>query len=244
MKHYTFGHHAVYALLSQRPEVVSVLFVQQGRHDQRRQDLLAQAKLHAIEVQAVPKQVLSDRLGAVCHQGVMAEHEVPVVYNEKDLPDLLALLAPNAAILVLDQVQDPRNLGACLRTADAAGVSLVVFSKHGASQMTATVRKVACGAAEALNLVQVTNLVRALRQMQQQGVWIYGACGEAPATLYEQAFSGPTAFVLGAEGAGLRRLTRDACDVLVQIPMVGTVSSLNVSVATGLCLYEWLRQQD
>jgi 23S rRNA (guanosine2251-2'-O)-methyltransferase len=146
-------------------------------------------------------------------------------------------------LLILDGIQDPHNLGACLRTADAAGVTAVIAPKDKATSLTPAVRKVACGAAETIPFIQVTNLARFLRHIQQAGVWCYGLAGEATKTLYEIDWSGHSALVLGAEGKGLRQLTRECCDELISIPMLGTVSSLNVSVATGISLFEVVRQR-
>ncbi|MDQ2695720.1 MAG: 23S rRNA (guanosine(2251)-2'-O)-methyltransferase RlmB, partial [Pseudomonadota bacterium] len=160
-----------------------------------------------------------------------------------ELPGILAQTAGAPLLLVLDQVQDPHNLGACLRSADAAGVAAVIAPADRAAGLTATVRKVACGAAETVPFVAVTNLARALRRLQDQGLWIVGGAGEAEKNLYETDLTGPTAIVLGAEGKGLRRLTRECCDVLARIPLAGRVESLNVAVAAGVFLFEAVRQR-
>ena len=146
-------------------------------------------------------------------------------------------------LLILDGVTDPHNLGACLRNADAAGIDAVIVPKDNAASITAAVSKVACGAAEVMPLFQVTNLARTMKQLQQKGIWLFGAAGEANCGLYEADLKGPMALVMGAEGQGLRRLTREQCDTLISIPMTGYVSSLNVSVATGICLFEAVRQR-
>jgi len=171
--------------------------------------------------------------------------EVPAAETggERQLDDFLHTLRSPALLLVLDGVTDPHNLGACLRTADAAGVQAVILPKDRSAGLTPVVRKVACGAAEHLPVFAVTNLARALRTLQAAGLWVYGAAGEAEKSLYDVDFTGSVALVLGAEGSGLRRLTREHCDALVKIPMTGSVESLNVSVATGVLLYEVVRQR-
>lgn len=159
------------------------------------------------------------------------------------LEELLEKLAEPPLLLVLDNITDPHNLGACLRTADAAGVQAVIIPKDKSATLNATVRKVACGAAEVIPLVTVTNLARTLEKLQQRGLWIVGTAGEAEQEIYQQDLTIPTVLVMGAEGKGMRRLTRDHCDYLVKLPMLGSVSSLNVSVATGICLFEAVRQR-
>jgi 23S rRNA (guanosine2251-2'-O)-methyltransferase len=165
------------------------------------------------------------------------------VLDERGLDALLDSLSTPALLLVLDEVTDPHNLGACLRTADAAGVHAVIVPKDRSAQLNMTVRKVACGAAETIAFVAVTNLSRTLESLQERGIWIAGAAGEAQSTLYETDLRVPIAIVMGSEGKGLRRLTREHCDYLMSIPMAGALSSLNVSVATGLCLFEAVRQR-
>lgn len=162
-------------------------------------------------------------------------------YQENDLPDLLAQL-DQPFLLILDGVTDPHNLGACLRSADAAGVHAVIVPKDRSAQLNATA-KVACGAAENVPLIRVTNLARTMRLLQEENVWIVGTAGEADHTLFQSKMTGPMALVMGAEGEGMRRLTREHCDELISIPMAGSVSSLNVSVATGICLFEAVRQR-
>ena len=163
-------------------------------------------------------------------------------YQENDLPDLLAAHA-QPFLLILDGVTDPHNLGACLRSADAAGVHAVIVPKDRSAQLNATAKKVACGAAESVPLIRVTNLARTMRLLQEENVWIVGTAGEADHTLFQSKMTGPLALVMGAEGEGMRRLTREHCDELISIPMAGSVSSLNVSVATGICLFEAVRQR-
>jgi len=174
---------------------------------------------------------------------VVAEVSPSQVWGEPMLDELLDRSEAPPLLLVLDGVTDPHNLGACLRTADAAGALAVIVPKDKSATLNATVRKVACGAAEVVPLVAVTNLARTLEKLQKRGVWIVGTAGEASQELYSQDLSGPIALVMGAEGKGMRRLTREHCDYLVRLPMAGSVSSLNVSVATGVCLFEALRQR-
>jgi len=176
------------------------------------------------------------------HQGVIAEVKVAdALMNENQLLELVEE-KDNCLLLVLDGVTDPHNLGACLRTADAAGVDAVIIPKDRSATLTAVARKVACGAADYVPVVKVTNLARYLSQLKELNVWIIGTAGEATSDVYQTKFSGATALVMGAEGSGMRRLTRENCDQLIKIPMAGSVSSLNVSVATGVCLFEIVRQ--
>jgi 23S rRNA (guanosine2251-2'-O)-methyltransferase len=237
---WVYGIHAVAALLARRPERIAELRVQEGRSDQRMQQLLDDAERAGIAVERVARAVLDQLDGR--HQGVAARLAVDYEYREADIPALLERSA-RPLVLVLDGVTDPHNLGACLRSADAAGVDMVIAPRDKAAGLTPVVRKVACGAAEVVPFIQVTNLARTLRSLQDLGVWIVGAAGEADNTLYEQDLTGPVALVLGAEGSGMRRLTREYCDFLAKLPMAGSVSSLNVSVAAGICLFEAVRQR-
>ncbi|TCK03144.1 23S rRNA (guanosine(2251)-2'-O)-methyltransferase RlmB [Marinobacterium mangrovicola] len=238
----TFGIHAVSTLLNREPARVRRLLVLQGRHDKRLQTLLDLAERNGIAVKAVPKAKL-DELAQGVHQGVVAETTALKAGSEKDLEALLEALPEQALLLVLDGVTDPHNLGACLRTADAAGAQAVIAPKDKSAPLNATAVKVACGAAEAVPYIQVTNLARTLQLLQQYGIWITGTAGEASEDIFAADLSGPRALVMGAEGKGMRRLTREHCDQLVRIPMAGEVSSLNVSVATGVCLFEIVRQR-
>ncbi len=241
-----YGLHAVSALLQRSPQQVLRLVVQSGRQDGRMQKLLAQARRDGIAVDEQPRAEL-DRLCSGNHQGVIAELSGSDAgegsdWREEDLPGLVEAAA-EPLLLVLDGVTDPHNLGACLRSADAAGATAVIAPKDKAAGLTPVVRKVACGAAEHVPFIQVTNLARTLQQLQESGVWVVGAAGEATESLYERDLTGPLALVLGAEGGGMRRLTKERCDFLVSLPMAGSVSSLNVSVATGVCLFEAVRQR-
>jgi 23S rRNA (guanosine2251-2'-O)-methyltransferase len=238
----TFGMHAITSVLENSPEKIKQLWVKQGRDDHKLQQIIALAEQRGIAIQQVPVKTL-DKLVNGRHQGVVAElGQAQVSLNENDLTALLDK-TEQPFLLILDGVEDPHNLGACLRSADAAGVTAVIAPKDKAVGITPIVSKVACGAAETVPFVQVTNLARTLEMLKQRGIWLYGAAGEAEQTLYQQALTGPIALVMGAEGKGLRRLTREHCDFLLKIPMVGTVESLNVSVATGICLFEILRQR-
>jgi len=196
-----------------------------------------------VPIRRVARGELDELVPGVSHQGVVAETGAAPVIGEKELPEFLDALPHPAFLLILDGIQDPHNLGACLRTADAAGVDAVILPRDRSAPLNATVRKVACGAAEFVPVVRVTNLARIMRAIRDRGIWVYGAAGEAESTLYQTDLSGPLALVLGGEGKGLRRLTREHCDGLVSIPLDGSVSSLNVSVATGVCLFEARRQR-
>ena len=237
-----WGLHAVTAALRNDPENVTRLLVDRGRHDKRLKEVLDLARERRVPVQQVDARQLEQEAGGERHQGVVAHYQAPEALGEDALDDLL-LRSPQPLILVLDGVTDPHNLGACLRTADAAGVAAVVVPRDKAVGLTPTVRKVACGAAESVPFIQVTNLARTLDHLKQQGLWVIGAAGEGAQTLYDMDFRGGCVLVMGAEGTGMRRLTRERCDHLVKIPMLGQVESLNVSVATGVCLYEALRQR-
>lgn len=239
-----YGLHAVRALLRQGEMQVLRAWAQDSRHDPKLETLIGELQAQGVRVERVPRREL-DRLALDArHQGILLELQGSVAaVTEQDLEGFLTTLKPPALFLVLDGVTDPHNLGACLRSADAAGVQAVILPKDKSAGITPVVRKVACGAAESLPIFFVTNLARTLRLLQDAGIWIYGAAEEADQTLYETDFKGNVALVLGAEGGGMRRLTREHCDGLVKIPMAGTVESLNVSVATGVLLYEVVRQR-
>ena len=238
-----YGLHAVEALLQRAPERVTGLWALRGRHDARLETLLAAARAAGIVIHSVERTELDEMTQAGRHQGVVARCTVVAALDEGGLQDLVTGLTVPPLLLVLDGVQDPHNLGACLRSADAAGVHAVIAPNDRAAGLTATARKVASGAAENIPFAQVTNLARTLRWLQDFGIWIVGAAGEAEQTLYDLDLRGPLAIVLGAEEKGLRRLTRECCDHLARIPMAGSVASLNVSVAAGLFLFEAVRQR-
>jgi 23S rRNA (guanosine2251-2'-O)-methyltransferase len=242
MEH-VYGLHAVDALLRRQPERVQRVWLQAGRSDKRIAAILSLARNQGVAVEMLPRAELDGKVSGR-HQGVVAQ-VLPGErqWDEAALPQLLDQLEHAPLLLVLDGVTDPHNLGACLRSADAAGADAVIVPRDRSADLNATVRKVACGAAESVPLIRVTNLARTLDSLRQRGIWLYGTAGEAENTLYACDLSGPLAIVMGAEGAGLRRLTREACDHLVRLPMAGSVSSLNVSVATGVCLFEAVRQR-
>lgn len=237
-----YGIHAVKALLDQDPQRFMEVFILNGRDDRRLQPLVAQIEQSGISVQVANRQWLDNKAEGAVHQGIIARVREGRQYQENDLPDFIANL-DKPFVLVLDGVTDPHNLGACLRSADAAGVHVVIVPRDRSAQLNATAKKVASGAAETVPLIRVTNLARTLRLLQEQNIWIVGTAGEADHTLYQSKFGGPVALVMGAEGEGMRRLTREHCDELISIPMAGSVSSLNVSVATGVCLFEIVRQR-
>ena len=241
----SYGLHAVEELLRRDPARVRVLLLQRGRNDQRIAQLQALAERAAVAIEPRSREEL-DALAGGRHQGVVAAlvgaSAPDLRWSERQLLDAVAA-APEVLLLVLDGVTDPHNLGACLRSADAAGALAVVIPKDRSADITPTVRKVACGATESVPLARVTNLARTLRALREAGVWIYGAAGDARESVFASDLRGPTALVMGAEGSGLRRLTRELCDHLVSLPMSGAVSSLNVSVAAGICLFEARRQR-
>ncbi|HEY6610563.1 MAG TPA: 23S rRNA (guanosine(2251)-2'-O)-methyltransferase RlmB [Pseudomonas sp.] len=237
-----YGVHAVEALLRHHPKRVKQLWLAEGRQDPRVQALVQLAGEARVPVGQRERRELDEWAEGV-HQGVVAEVSPSQVWGENFLEELLARKESVPLLLVLDGVTDPHNLGACLRTADAAGVQAVIVPKDKSATLNATVRKVACGAAEVIPLVAVTNLARTLEKLQQQGLWIVGTAGEATQEIYDLDLRGPTVLVMGAEGSGMRRLTREHCDYLAKLPMGGSVSSLNVSVATGVCLFEAVRQR-
>jgi 23S rRNA (guanosine2251-2'-O)-methyltransferase len=234
------GFHAVTARLRLRPESVREVYVADARSDARARELLAQAKAAGCVVRSADDGRLTELAGTPRHQGVVAI--IAAHGAQFTLVDVLEALAEPALLLVLDGVTDPRNLGACLRNADAFGAHAVIIPKDRAVGVNATVAKAASGAADTVPVVAVTNLARALRDMKERGIWIIGADAGGE-SLFDADVRGPVAWVLGAEGAGLRRLTRELCDRIVGIPLTGTVESLNVSVAAGICLYATREQR-
>ena len=241
---YVYGLHAVTSLVANHPESVSSLSVDAGAAGRRLAPLVESAVAAGIRIHRLSRRELDQLVPAARHQGVIAMLAGEVTARgEKDLPGFLDTLDEPAFLLVLDGVQDPHNLGACLRTADAAGVHAVIMPRDRAVGLTPVVRKVACGAVDSVPVFSVTNLARALRQLREAGIWIYGASDEADQGLYAADLKGPLALVLGSEGKGLRRLTREHCDYMLAIPMAGRVESLNVSVAAGVLLYEARRQR-
>ncbi|KKW68120.1 23S rRNA methyltransferase [Lampropedia cohaerens] len=239
-----FGFHAVTVRLKTAPEsIVEVLF-DASRRDARMKQFLVRAKEAGVRLIEADAMRIAKLAGTHGHQGVAAR--VQAVQHAQSLDALLEQLEASgtpALLLVLDGVTDPHNLGACLRVADGAGAHAVIAPKDHAAGINATVAKVASGAADTVPYFMVTNLARTLNELKERNVWIIGTAEDAPATLYQTDLKGPTALVLGAEGAGMRQLTRKTCDALVRIPMQGAVESLNVSVASGVCLFEALRQR-
>ncbi|QTF07228.1 23S rRNA (guanosine(2251)-2'-O)-methyltransferase RlmB [Brenneria izadpanahii] len=242
MSEIIYGIHAVKALLERDPQRFLEVFILKGRDDRRLHPLITELESAGIAIQMANRQWLDGKVEGAVHQGIVAIVKEGRQYQENDLPVLLDGLE-QPFLLVLDGITDPHNLGACLRSADAAGVNAVIVPRDRSAQLNATAKKVACGAAENVPLIRVTNLARTLRLLQEHQVWIVGTAGEADHTLYQSKLTGPLALVMGAEGEGMRRLTREHCDELISIPMAGSVSSLNVSVATGICLFEAVRQR-
>ncbi|MFK7975925.1 MAG: 23S rRNA (guanosine(2251)-2'-O)-methyltransferase RlmB [Halioglobus sp.] len=249
---FVYGIHAVDALLRQRAAGVQCIAIDNQRQDKRIAALVELAKNQGVAVERSTKQSLDEKVTGR-HQGVVAQLREGAssagdnLWSESQLlQHLEALQAQTAAprlLLVLDGVTDPHNLGACLRSADAAGVDAVIVPKDKSADLTPVVSKVACGAAETVPFVKVTNLSRTLQALQQIGFWVFGTDGEAEKTIYNSDISSSVALVMGAEGKGLRRLTKENCDHLIRLPMAGSVSSLNVSVAAGICLFEAVRQR-
>ena len=239
-----YGIHAVEAALRNQQENVLQVFVQQGRNDNRIKKLLSIAENSGIHVQAISNEKLKEKCPKARHQGVVAEIRLSDS-NALSLDDVLD--KEQLLLLVLDEVQDPHNIGACLRTADAIGADAVIVSKNRSPALTPVIRNVASGAAETVPYIMVSNLARALEKIKENNVWIIGTSGDCAQTIYDASKNlkreQSLALVMGSEGKGMRRLTREACDELVSIPMQGSVESLNISVATAVCLYEIRRQQ-
>ena len=235
-----YGIHAVEAALRKQPENVLQVFVQKGRNDNRIGKLLSIAKNSGVAIQAISNEKLKEKCPRSRHQGVVAE----IRSGQQHMPSLDEILARDSVLLlVLDEVQDPHNIGACLRTADAVGVDAVIVSKNRSPSLTAVIRNVASGAAETVPYIMVSNLARTLEKIKDSNVWVMGTSGDSRSDIYDTSASQRMALVMGSEGKGMRRLTREACDELVSIPMRGSVESLNISVATAVCLYEIRRQQ-
>jgi 23S rRNA (guanosine2251-2'-O)-methyltransferase len=238
-----YGLHAVQSLLKHHPDRVLEVQLTERRDDPRMRAIEALARAQGTKVLRVDAQALHKALGDVTHQGVAAQVLPLEPWSEEDMVSAFAEVK-NPLVLALDGVQDPHNLGACLRTADACGALAVVVPKDRAAHLSPVVRKVAAGAAESVPLVTVTNLVRTLKLLKEADLWVTGADADAPKTAAEVDFTGGTVLVMGAEGAGLRQLTRQNCDHLVRLPQLGSVESLNVSVAAGMLLYEVVRQRN
>lgn len=238
------GIHSVRTAIRHGAGNIDALWFDRGRNDKRLGQLISEARKAGLKPQAVDKAELDKLLPDANHQGVVAQTAAPAAMGEAALDELLTALAGPPLLLVLDGVTDPHNLGACLRSADGAGVHAVIAPRDRAAGLTPTACKVASGAAESVPFIQVTNLARTLKHLRDAyGIWVVGTAGEADASLYQADLKGPLAIVMGAEEKGMRRLTREQCDQLVYLPMAGSVESLNVSVATGVCLYEVVRQR-
>ena len=239
-----FGLHAVQAVLDHHPDSITALWLDGRRKDKRVRRLAQLAEQAGVHVEWTPKPALDSLTDGGRHQGAVARIRGEAPRDEAFLEKCLKSLEESPFLLILDGVTDPHNLGACLRTADAVGVHAVLVPRDRACGLTPTVRKVASGAAESVPLISVTNLSRTLASLRKEGIWVVGTAVErASGSLFQAQLTGPLALVLGAEGQGLRRLTAEGCDELITIPMRGIVQSLNVSVATGVCLYEAYRQR-
>jgi len=241
---FIYGVHSVQALLERSPQKIKKLLVYQQHDNKRLQEILLLAKTAHIPSEKLSRSVIEQQFSSINHQGVIAICYSTKAQTESDLIHLLDQLEKPAFLMILDGVQDPHNLGACLRTADAVGVDAVIIPKDHSVGLTATVHKVASGAVEAIPVIQVTNLARTMLTLKQKGIWLYGTDAQTKQTIYQTNLSGAIALVFGAEGRGLRRLTQKHCDALMSIPMKGTVASLNISVAAAVCLFEALRQQN
>lgn len=237
------GINPVEGALSNDAERIREVLVENGQRNARVHELVERAKALHIPVHHRPCEQLDKVAGEARHQGVVARYEAPPMAHEGDLPELLEQAGPDALVLVLDGVTDPHNLGACLRSAAAAKVTAVIVPKDRAVGLTPVVRRASAGGADRVPLIAATNLARALRTLKDAGVWITGLAGETDTSIYDIDLKGPVALVLGSEGEGMRRLTRETCDFLARIPMPGAMESLNVSVATGVVLFEALRQR-
>lgn len=239
-----FGIHPIKTFLQQAPHKVLELYLQKGRYDSNFREIFELATQEGLSIRELERQKLDNLAPNQIHQGVVARIQQGQSFVEADLARLLDDLTRPAFLLILDGVQDPHNLGACLRSANAAGVQLVIAPQDKSVGLTPAARKTACGAAEVTPFIQVTNLARTIRYLKERGIWLYGTADDAQQNLYQAKLQGAIALVLGAEGKGLRHLTKELCDYIISIPMFGSVSSLNVSVATGICLYEAVRQRN
>lgn len=237
------GIHSVRSALKFGPAGVGELWLDRARRDRRLAELAEAARQAGIRIRQVTAAELDQAGQGTNHQGALAWVRSPTARPQQDLDAVLDGIGGSPLLLLLDAVQDPHNLGACLRTADAVGVHAVIAPKDRSAGLTPVVSKVASGAAERVPFIQVTNLVRAMERLKERGIWLVGTAGEAESELYDRDLTGPLGLIMGGEGEGLRRLTRERCDALVRLPMLGRVESLNVSVAAGICLYEALRQR-
>ena len=238
-----FGIHAVESALQHDAANIIELFIESGSHNARLKELSETAREAGVKPHARDKAALDRMTGGARHQGAVARYRAPAARTESELTALVEAAGREALLLVLDGVTDPHNLGACLRSADAAGVTAVIAPKDKAVGITPTVRTASAGAADRVPFFSVTNLARTLKALKEQGVWLVGLAGDSDDDFYRVDLVGPVALVMGSEGEGMRRLTREACDFVARIPMRGSVESLNVSVSTGVALFEALRQR-
>jgi 23S rRNA (guanosine2251-2'-O)-methyltransferase len=239
-----YGMHAVHTALTHSPQSIVEIWLDLNRNDSRIAEIHRLAQKMGLPHHETPRQQLDHLLPGVKHQGVIAHCKMPGMLSENDLFAMLDNLHNSALLLILDGVQDPHNLGACLRSADGAGVDAVIIPKDKSVGLTPTVAKVASGALHNVPVVQVTNLARTMDQLKKAGIWLVGMDDKGEQTLYQVDLTIPVAIAMGAEGTGLRRLSKEKCDFLVKLPMTGVVESLNVSVAAGICLYEAMRQRN
>ena len=240
---YIYGFHNIESQLNSNPEYILKLFIQSGRNDARMSKMTSLLNNLKINFLKIDKNELDRLAKGEPHQGIIAEVLLPSLPGQKALIDFVTKISSIPLILILDSIQDPRNLGACLRSANAAGVDCVVVNKDGSAPINAVVHKTSAGAINQLKIFQVTNLVRTIKSLQAQELWVIGLDGDVTTSIYDINLSGPTVIVMGTEGKGLRLLIKKTCDQLVTIPMIGNVESLNVSVATGIALFEGRRQR-
>ena len=238
-----FGIHSVQAAYDFSADKIKHIWVDNQRQDKRLLPLLKQLQGLSLNIEKADRKRLDKLTDGKNHQGIVAEVELPGVHSEEELKHIVTSMEGMPFFLVLDQVQDPHNLGACLRSADAAGVHGIIITKDNSATITPTVCKVASGAAETVPVYQVTNLARTLRWLKEQNIWIVGSTGDTEQSIFNTDLKMPLAIVMGTEGTGMRRLTQEQCDFLVKIPMVGQVESLNVSVAAGIMIYETFKQR-
>jgi 23S rRNA (guanosine2251-2'-O)-methyltransferase len=238
-----YGIHSVDSALTHDPGNILELYIEADSQNARLKELSDRARDLGVKPHSRPREALDRMTGGACHQGAVARYRAPPPRSESELPVLVENAGKDALFLVLDGVTDPHNLGACLRSAEGAGVTAVISPKDKAVGITPTVRTASAGAADRIPFVAVTNLARALKALKEQGVWLVGLAGDAEQDFYAVDLKGPIAIVMGSEGEGMRRLTRESCDFVARIPLRGSVESLNVSVATGVALFEVLRQR-
>jgi 23S rRNA (guanosine2251-2'-O)-methyltransferase len=239
-----FGFHSIESLLKTNPESIIKVLIQSNRKDKRANDLINILTSHKIPFSTTDRNDLDRMANGEVHQGVISEVILPPLLNEESLLNSISGNSTRPLILILDSIQDPRNLGACLRSANAAGVKHVVINKDGSAAINALVHKTSAGAINTLRIYHVTNLSRTIKDLQKRGIWVIGLDGNSKSTIYDVNLTDATAIVMGSEGKGIRRLIKETCDQIVTIPMSGNIESLNVSVATGIALFESKRQRE